>query len=327
MKILVTGGNGFLGSWVTKALIKEGHEIRILHRENSDLSLLEGLMFESALGDVTDFSSVKSACQGVQGIFHIAAIIAYSPSERAKMQNVNIQGTENVVQAAIETKVQRLVHTSSVAAIGASPTPGTLLNENSPYEMGDYDIGYSETKRQGEEIVQSSARAGQLDAVIVNPTIVFGPGDALKGSRKLHLNVARGKIPFYPPGGVNVIDVEDAVHGHLQAFKQGRTGERYILGGSNILLKEMFALLAEMGGHKAPWIKIPSIGLKSIYHGCRFLEKRGYEPTIRSESLFLSTFYHWYDNSKARQELGLNPKPADHGIKRSIGWCKENGLL
>jgi dihydroflavonol-4-reductase len=326
MKILVTGGNGFLGSWIVRKLSGLGHSVRVLHRRSSQVTSLKGVPYESAIGDVTEYLTVLEATKGVDAVFHAAAVIAYSPNERTQMERVNVYGTENVVRAAIEAKVQRLVHTSSVVAVGAT-LDRKILNENSPYEMSRFNFGYYETKFHGEELVRSAVRSGRLDAVIVNPSIMFGPGDAVKGSRKTHLKVASGKIPFYALGGINIVDVEDAVQGHILALEKGRAGERYILGGDNILVKELFEMLATFGGNRPPMIPLPNTVLRNLARLTEYAEKVSYKINIPVESAFVSTMFHWYDLTKARTELGYNPRPAYGAVKKSIQWCFENGYL
>jgi dihydroflavonol-4-reductase len=327
MKTLVTGGNGFLGSWIVRSLIARGDSVRVLRRKNSDMIALEGLNYSSALGDVTDLNSLKDACEGIDIVFHLAGVIAYAPQDLPLMRRVNVRGTENMITAALFAKVARVVHTSSVVAVG-----GTLekrfLNESSPYEMGQFHFGYYDTKHDAEILIREAVRTRSLDAVIVNPGIMFGAGDAVKDTRKMHLKVAAGKIPFYPQGGVNVLDVEDAVKGHFLALEKGKAGERYILGGENISIKEMFRLLAEFGRNRAPFIPVPNFILRSPLHAQHFINKfsLGYLP-LPAESLYIGTMYHWYDMSKAQRDLGYQPKSAASAIKKSIQWCFENGIL
>jgi dihydroflavonol-4-reductase len=326
MKTLVTGGNGFLGSWIVKHLLEQGDSVRVLHRTSSEMSALRGLAYESAIGDVTDLSSLKKACDKVDAVFHAAGVIAYAPGDLPLMQRVNVQGTANVIEAVRHAKVQRLVHTSSVVAIGATRDKH-ILNESSPYEMAPYHFGYFDTKFQAEELVRQAVKEKKIDAVVVNPGIMFGAGDAVKGSRKMHLKVAAGKLPFYSGGGVNVLDVEDSVRGHFLALKKGRAGERYILGGENISIKEMFRLLAELGGHKAPEIYLPNSIVRCPYYMARLLNTFGLRLPLPAESLYISTMYHWYDMSKAQSELGFVPGLAMPAIKKSLDWCFKNGIL
>jgi dihydroflavonol-4-reductase len=326
MKILVTGGNGFLGSWIVKALIDRGDQVRVLHRTTSDISSIRGLPYESALGDVTDMPSLLKATDGVEAVIHAAAIIAYAPKDRPLMETVNVGGTENVAKACIKNKVKRLVHTSSVVAVGGSLKP-EILNEDSPYEMSPFGFGYYDTKFQAEQVIKKYVKEARLDAVIVNPAVMFGPGDAVKSSRKTHLKVAAGKVPVYSLGGCNVMDVDDAVTGHLRALERGRTGERYILGGENVTVKQLFEWLAQYGGHKAPAIPLPNFVFRSAARLAGLAARAGIKLKISSDSLYIATMFHWYDTSKAHKELGITPSPAAKAVEKSIAWCFENGYL
>ncbi len=215
MKVLVTGSNGFLGSWLTRALVDQGHEVFALVRPSSDLSELEGVGCEYRYGDVTDLPSLLNATSGIDYIFHLAGLIAYKKSEYAAMEKVNVQGTANVVAVCRERKIKRLVYLSSVVAIGAGFTTNEILNEDSKYNIADLNLGYFETKRRAEEIVKASCANGEIDAVILNPSTIYGPGDAKKGSRSMQVKVAKGQFPFYSNGGVSVVAVEDVIAGIL----------------------------------------------------------------------------------------------------------------
>jgi len=326
MKILVTGGNGFLGSWVVKRLIEDNHQVKILHRPHSDLSSLNGLKFESAIGDVTDPQSLLMATKDSEAVFHIAGLISYSSKDNDLMKKINVQGTANVVDACIKAGVRRLIFTSSVVAVGASFKP-EILNEESPYTLQKFNLGYYNTKKEAEDLIIDAVKNRKLDAVIVNPAAMFGPGDAVKGSRKTQLKVVRGELPFYPPGGVNVLHVDDAVSAHIQALKKGRSGERYILGGENLKIKDFFKMLAQAGGKKPPSIGLPSVALKGIYELSKVASKIGISFSSSSDSYLLSTLYHWYDSSKARQELEFRPRPAMSAIEESVAWSRAHGFL
>jgi dihydroflavonol-4-reductase len=242
------------------------------------------------------------------------------------MERVNVGGTANVVQAAQECGVRKIVYMSSVAAIGASFTP-QLLNEDSPYVLGSLNLGYFETKRKAEEIIKTAVQADRVDAVMVNPSTVYGPADAKKGSRKVQVKVAQGRFPFYPSGGASIVSIHDVIDGLLMAWRKGRKGERYILSGENLLVRDLFKKIATRAGVKPPKIYLPrlvALGLGSI--GDR-MEKHGRKGPINSESAWVSSLFHWFDNTKAQNELGFNPRPADVAINESVDWMKANGLL
>ncbi len=326
MKVLVTGANGFLGSWIVKGLLKRNYHIRILHRANSDLSSMQGLPIEAAVGDITDFQSLDHAVKGVDYVFHAAGLISYNHLERKKMELVNVTGTENVIKACLKHKTKRLVYTSSVVAVGASAKK-QILNESSPYTLSKYNLGYFETKKMAENRVLHACSTESLDAVILNPSSMFGPGDGVKSSRKKYLRVAQGNFPYYPSGGVNILDVEDAVDGHISALEKGRRGERYILGAENISVKELFEMFAAAGGSQPPAKKIPAVILKAMFYSGKALADMHLPGQFQYESAMIGSLYHWFDNTKAKKELGFNPRPARAAIKRSVDWCFENGLL
>jgi dihydroflavonol-4-reductase len=325
VKILVTGGNGFLGSWLVKKLTSEGHSVTVLHRTSSDLSSIRGLNYESASGDIGDLQSVLDAAIGVEAIFHVAGLVSYRPRDYSLMESVNVTGTQNVIDAALKSKA-RLVFTSSIVTVGAS-FKEEVLNEESPFTLHKYNLGYYETKLRAEKLIQKNVLEKGLNAVIVNPAVMFGAGDAVKSSRSVHLKVAQGKFPFYPSGGVNVLHVEDAVDGHIQALTKGRAGQRYILGGENIKTRDLFNLLAKYGGHPPPKLPLPDLFLKGSFSLFKGAAALGYKPKISSDNFLIATLFHWYDSSKAEEELGFTTRPAEEALSESVQWAKENGYF
>ncbi len=326
MKVLVTGATGFLGGWLVKRLLDEGCDVRIIKRPNSNLDEIEGLKLDIASGDVTDLESLRAASRGVDTVFHLAGLIGYSRSQRAAMDLVNVQGTANVIQACRDAEVRKLVHLSSVVAIGAS-YDGKILNEDSPYNVGHLNLGYFETKHQAEELVVAAAKSGLVDAVMVNPSTIYGPADAKKGSRGTQLKIARGKFPIYPPGGVSIVAVEDVIDAIIAVWQRGRTAERYIVSGENLLIKETFDIIAREAGVKPPVIALPRPAIFALGRVGDFLESIGSKGPVNSENAWTSVLYHWFDNSKAVRELGLKPKPAAYAIGQSVRWMKDHKLI
>lgn len=327
MKVLVTGANGFLGSWLTRALVSEGHEVSILARPTSDLSELKGLNFKIKHGDITDIFSLSEASLGMDAIFHLAGVIAYRKSHRAQMEKVNVEGTRNVVEVCKQQKIKRLVYLSSVTAIGASFTPEQVLNENSEYSLHHLNLGYFETKKAAEEIVKNACKNNEIDAVILNPSTIYGSGDAKKGSRSIQIKVAKQQFKFFTSGGVSIVAVEDVIDGILKAWKMGKSGERYILSGENITIEHLFTLIAEAAGVQPPSFQIPNWLLHTIGFIGDLLETFGFKSAISRENAYTSTLYHWFDCSKAKKELGFNPRPAKQAIHSSVQWMKENGVI
>lgn len=326
-EVLVTGGSGFLGAWVIRRLIEDGHRVRVLVRPSSDRSELEGLNCEFVHGDVTDLSSLKSACAGQDAVFHLAGLIAYKRSERSAMERINVQGTANVIEAVASSGVKRLVHLSSVVAVGAGFTPTQVLNEESPYNVAHLDMGYFETKRQAEALVREAVRAGRIDAVMLNPSTIYGPGDARKGSRKNQLKVAQGRMKFYTSGGVNVVPVQNCVDGIMRGWRNGRSGERYILSGQNMPIKQLFEIIADAAGVPAPRWRIPDWILHLVGITGDVLARMGYSIGVSRENAYTATMYHYFDSTKAQRELGFIPGDSRQAIVDSVQWSREHGLL
>ncbi|MFN3454643.1 MAG: NAD-dependent epimerase/dehydratase family protein [Pseudobdellovibrio sp.] len=293
MKAIVTGANGFLGSWLCKHLLEAGHDVTALVRQKSDLSEIEHLKLNYLYGDVTDKPSLKDAFKDKDYVFHLAGVIAYKARDRELMNKVNIQGTQNVVDVLSEQKNAKLLNLSSVVAIGASHTP-QVLNENSPYTIHDLNLGYFETKHEAEKIVTEAALSKKIHAINVNPSTIYGFGDARKGSRKTQLQVARGKFPFYTKGGVNVVAIEDVVQGIMLAVNKGQNGERYILCGDNLTIKQLFTKIANFSGVKSPSIYMPFPLLKMIG---KIGDITGNGLSV--ENAYTASMYHWFSCEKA----------------------------
>jgi dihydroflavonol-4-reductase len=220
-----------------------------------------------------------------------------------------------------------LLYLSSVAAIGAGFSPAQVLNEASPYNLEKYNFGYFETKRKSEKIVVEFSRQNSIRAVIVNPSTIYGAGDARKGSRNTQLKVARGQGLFYPLGGVSIVAVEDVIEGILSAYKKGRNGERYILAGDNLYLKDVFKLIAEAAKVKPPYLPIPNCAMYFMAFLDERLSQFGLQGPLPSERAMVATFFHWFDHTKAKNELGFSPKSANYAIENSVRWMKDQGLL
>lgn len=327
MKILVTGATGFLGHWTVTRLCQEGHEVFALVRKSSALEEFKNLGVKGILGDVVDRKSVFDALKNMDGVFHLAGLVAYTPQERQSMIQVNYHGTKNIVDACIELKISRLLHVSSVCAVGASFSPKIILDEKSKFNLRHLHLGYFDTKHAAESYVRRAVRLKKLSAVIVNPATIYGAMDSKKGSRTTQLKVAQGIFPFYTSGGVNVVAVEDVVEGMWSAWQIGREGERYILGGENILIKDLFIKIAKAARVEPPKIYMPNFALTLLGSLGDQLARFGKKPPINSESAWTSKLYHWFSNEKAKRDLGFKARAADIAIENSIRWSKENNLL
>src|SRR5213076_752842 len=256
MRALVTGATGFVGSAVARALAAGGWQVRALVRAGSDRRNLRELPVEIASGDLTDRASLDGALDGCEALFHVAADYRLWTPDPQLLYRTNVEGTRNVIEAARRAKVARIVYTSSVATVGL-PADGSPGSEETPVALTDMIGHYKRSKFLAEELVRGEARTG-APVVIVNPSTPVGPGD-LKPTPtgRMVLDAARGRMPAYVDTGLNIVHVDDVAAGHLLAFHRGRAGERYILGGQDMMLREILAAIAPLVGRKAPRIRLP----------------------------------------------------------------------
>lgn len=330
MRAFVTGGNGFLGAHLIEKLLSEGLEVIALVRKTSQLTDLKSPeRIQFVYGDITDQESLILAMRESKPdvVFHLAGYVGYKKSERAMMDAINVQGTRNVLEAMIETKVPLIIHVSSVVAVGAGFTANEILDEDSDFNLEALNLSYFETKRQAEDLVISATKHEAVKSVILNPSTIYGPADAKKGSRKTQLKVAQGNFKFYTSGGVSVVSVEDVIEGIFRGFKAGRNGQRYILSGENILIKDLFQKIASFAGVPAPKIYLPNTALHIIGKAGDFASSLGIPVGISQENAWTATLFHWFRNEKAKNELDLEFKPADYSIKQSVDWMRENKLI
>lgn len=321
MKTLVTGASGFIGSWLVRKLIHEGHKVRVLCRPQSQFPLISDLEFEKAFGDITDANSVKPALEGIDTVFHLAGFIGYKKSDHEIMNQVNVLGTKTIYQLSLSAKVKTFIFLSSVTAIGASLSPFQMMDEDSVYNLSEFNFGYAESKRQGEAIVL--AGNSSMKCVCLNPSTVYGPGDMLKSSRKNQLKAMQGKLMFYPYGGVSVVGIHDVVDGIYKSVTLGEHGQRYILSGDNLYIKDLMDKICKHSNSKAPEYQIPNFVLNTLgFIGDHFTNGK----PIDSETANVIQLFHWYKNKKAVQKLEFKPSPSDEVIHSSVEWAKKNIL-
>ncbi|MCB0379056.1 MAG: NAD-dependent epimerase/dehydratase family protein [Bdellovibrionales bacterium] len=325
-KVLVTGATGFLGRHLVRRLLELNCEVTILVRPSSHLEPFADLELKKAYGDITDTLALLQACEGKDIVYHLAGFIAYKRTDRKAMEKINVQGTRNVVDACITNKVGALVHLSSVVTIGASRGP-KALDENAEYNLAKFNLGYFETKRSAEKIIVEAHEEHNLNAFLINPSTIYGAGDATKGSRKTQIKVAKGKFKLYPPGGVNVVYVKDVIDAIIAVTERGKPARRYIVCGDNLTIKELFRIIADEAGVKPPSIPIPKLFIKILGKIGDLMTAFGKETSLSSETAVTSTLYHWFDGSRAQRELQLKPTPSRVAIAESISWMKEKGLL
>jgi dihydroflavonol-4-reductase len=324
--VLVTGGSGFIGSNLATALLEEGCNVRILCRRDSDLRALGRLEVERTIGDVREKDSLRAAIKGCDTVFHTAATISYWKKERARMFDVNVLGTRNVVEACLELGVRRLVHTSSTAAIGF-PENGDIADETNRFNWDPYDVGYRISKHKAEAEVQRGITMG-LDAVIVNPSIVIGPRDIHFHGGQLIRDIHARKIFYSIEGEMSLAYVDDIVRGHILAAWYGRTGERYILCGENHSRHDVIAIIAEVVGGIKPLFRMPAASVKiiaAIAETVAAITRR--QPWVTRELLAGSDLKYHFSCRKAQTELGYEFIPLRDAVEKTYRWYKEHNMM
>lgn len=327
MAILVTGATGFLGSHVARKLVERGERVRILLRKTSRTSNIEDIDAERAYGDILDIDSVKEALKGCDTLYHVAGIVSSRKSDYGRMEEINVKGTFNVFSSALEAGVKKAVYTSSVAAIGVDPNGG-IANEETPFTLEPMGIQYLNTKYYAEKEALKFYQKG-LPLVIVNPSIVIGPGDIYLSSTALIVWYCKRKFPGYMDGGVNVVDVEDVAEGHILAAEKGRVGERYILGNKNLSIMECFSLLERVTGIPSPKRKVPYfVALTAGFIRERIIRVSSPSFVLQDvDSAKAGRLYWYFDSSKAVRELGFPQTPVEESLKKTIKWFRDNGYL
>lgn len=325
---LVTGASGFVGSHVARQLVAAGDQVRVLARPGSDLRALEGVAVERVEGDLRDPASLARAMRGVQRVFHVAADYRLWARDPEEIYRSNVEGTRSLLGAAHAAGVERIVYTSTVATI-AVPTHGaTLPNENTSATLQQMIGHYKRSKFLAEQEAMQAAAAG-VPVVIVNPTAPVGPGDwKPTPTGRIIVDFLNGKMPAYVDTGLNVVAVEDVAAGHLLAAEKGSIGERYILGGRNMSLKEILDSLAKIAGRPAPRMKIPhAVALAAAYADQSFSRLTRREPRIPVEGVKMSRHRMFVASDKAERELGYRAGPVEAALQRAVRWYEENGYV
>lgn len=323
MKILVTGSTGFIGSQLCRALVEQGHDVRAFHRASSSLRSLEGLegSLEHAIGDLTQPETLAAALRGVEAVFHSAGLI-FAGSQPGRLYAVNVEGTRALLQAAQEAGVRRVVHTSSVSALGVPLSGAAPVDERHTWNFPAQDWPYGYAKYLAEMEVQKAVAAG-LDVVIVNPGVVIGAGDIYNAPRSILARILRRQVPFITTGGSNVVHIADVVAGHLAALERGKRGERYLLCGQNLSHPEFIQTASAAAGVPAPTLMLPP-GLVRAMAGPLGWLRAFIDAPVPAELLRLAGYYFYYDGEKARSALNLpEPRPAAEAIGEALEWLKE----
>jgi dihydroflavonol-4-reductase len=321
----LTGGTGFVGANLARALLAAGWSIRALARRGSDRGNLEGLDLEVVEGDLLD-PGLERAIGAVDAVFHAAAHYSLFRADRDALVRSNVDGTRNVLRAARAAGAGRVVYTSSVAAIGVRS--GGVADESYQSPPERLIGAYKRSKYLAEREAVAAAQAGQ-DVVIVNPTTPIGPWDRKPTpTGDIFVRFLTGNMPAIVDTGLNWVDVADVARGHLLAYDKGRSGERYILGGENLPLRTLLERVGARAGRPAPRVSLPLwLPLAAAWFDEAVFARLGRQPTIPIDGVLMSRESMFYDASKAKRELGFVPGPIDAAIGAAIEWFRENGYL
>ena len=323
----ITGATGFVGAAVARVLIQQGHHLRVLTRPNNDRRNLTGLeKIEIVEGDLGNPDSYRAALAGCQALFHVAADYRIWVPDAAAMNRINIDGTAALLTAAQDAGVNRMVYTSSVAVLGYHKD-GTPADESTPVTLDDMIGVYKRSKYLAEDKVRDLIRSRNLPCIIVNPSTPIGPRDVKPTpTGRIITDAVKGRMPAYVDTGLNVVHVDDVAQGHWLAFQRGTVGERYILGGDNLGLGEILAIIAAHIGKPAPKIKLPRGPLYPLAFVAELVARlTGIEPFVTVDALNMAKKKMFFSSAKAQRELGYTPRPAKAAIVDAIEWFRREG--
>jgi dihydroflavonol-4-reductase len=324
--LLVTGASGFVGSAVANAARKAGYRVRALVRRSSPRTNLQ-LDDEIVVGDICDRASLAPALRGARYLIHVAADYRLWSPAPDEIIRTNVEGTRYVMEEALRAGVERIVHTSSVATL--KPRAGAPADETCPLSEREAIGAYKKSKVVAERLVEDMVKQRSLPAVIVNPSTPIGPRDVKPTpTGRIIVECARGRMPAFVDTGLNLVHVDDVAAGHLAALRRGSIGERYVLGGENVRLGAMLADIAVMVGRRPPTLRVPIAPLYPIALGAELWARlTGKAPFATVDGLRMARHYMFFDDAKARRELGYVSRPYREGIADAIAWFKQAGYL
>jgi len=328
MKTLITGANGFVGSAVLRQLIGDGHEARAMVRVSSDRRNFSGLDVELVEGDLTDAVLLRTVVRGCENVFHVAADYRLWIPDPDTMYKVNVEGTRNLMYAAISAGVSKIIYTSSVAALGLTKD-GTPADEDTPVSLSDKVGHYKRSKYLAEQEVLTLVAQEAYPIIIVNPSTPIGPRDIKPTpTGKIIVDTLNQKMPAYVDTGLNLAHVDDVARGHLLAFKHGAFGERYILGGEDMSLKAILETICNLADLTPPRIKLPHNAILPIAWLAELWARlTGNEPIATIDGVQMAKKKMFFSSEKAIAKLGYRARPACDGIADAITWFKENGYV
>jgi dihydroflavonol-4-reductase len=326
-KVLVTGASGFIGSAIAHRLVEAGFSVRALVRSTSPRAHLAELGIEFVEGDVRDRKSLDRALAGTRYVFHAAADYRLWARDPGEIFATNVEGTRNVMEAALDAAVERIVHTSSVATIALRPAG--VADESTPLREQEGIGAYKQSKIAAERLVEKMVAEQGLAAVIVNPSAPIGPRDVRPTpTGRIILEAVKGRIPAFVDTGLNLVHVDDVASGHLAALRQGKIGERYILGGQNVLFSQMLKDIAGIMGRRAPQVRLPWRALVPVaYVAEAAAVVTGREPFITVDGVYMARYRMFFGSGKAERELSYRFRPYIEGIKDAMRWFSAAGYL
>jgi dihydroflavonol-4-reductase len=326
--ILVTGASGFVGSAVIRHLIQAGHQVRALIRPTSARTNLADLRVEIVEGDLRDAESLIRAMTGIRFVFHVAADYRLWARNPQDIVRTNVEGTRNLMTAALRAGVERTIYTSSVATLKARPD-GKASDETFRLEARSATGAYKYSKVVAERLVETMVAEQNLPAIIVNPSTPIGPGDVRPTpTGRIIVEAAAGRMPAYVDTGLNLVHVDDVAAGHLAALQSGRIGERYILGGQDVLLGDMLREIARQVGRAPPRLRLPRRLIFPIAYGAEAVAHfTGREPFVTTTGLRLAKDRMFFTSAKAERELGYRARPYSEAIAEAIAWFRQHGYL
>lgn len=329
MKAFVTGATGFVGSHVARILAEQGAELRLLVRSTSDTKNIDDLRAERVVGDLRHPESLEGGISGCDAVFHVAADYRLWVHDPDQMYHANVDGTRAVLEAARKNRVRHVVYTSSVATMGFSAN-GHPADENSPVSL-DHMIGhYKRSKFMAEQLALEAGRSGGMHVVVVNPTTPVGEQDIKPTpTGRIVVDFLKKRFPAYVDTGLNLVDVDECARGHVAALERGRSGERYILGGENLTLKEILDRLAAITGLPSPHVRVPYLvalaaGVVDEVITGRVLRR---EPRATIEAVRMSRKKMFVTSAKAEKELGWKIVPVDAALARAVEWFRKHGYV
>jgi dihydroflavonol-4-reductase len=326
LKAFVTGATGFVGSHVAQVLAEQGAELRLLVRASSDLRNIEGLRADRVVGDLRDPGTLGNALSGCDVVFHVAADYRLWIRDPDQMYRANVEGTRALLEAARRAGVGRVVYTSSVATMGFSSN-GHVADENSPVSLDEMIGHYKRSKFMAEQVAIEAGKSG-MNVVVVNPTTPVGERDVKPTpTGRIVVDFLKKRFPAYVDTGLNLVDVRECALGHVKAMEKGRTGERYILGGENLTLKQILDKLGAITGLPSPKVKVPyavalAAGVVDEVVTGRIM---GGEPRATIEAVRMSRKKMFVTSGKAERDLAWKETPVESALRRAVEWFRSNG--